>query len=92
MAKAVWHMVHAGNQRAEVRPMGRAAGGQRQRAQRPAVKGAVKSDDVRTLGVIARELDGGFTVSVPELVKKTFLGAAPGARRLSFSASSTNGS
>ncbi len=79
MAKAVRHMVHVRNQRAEVRPMGRAAGGQRQRAQRPAVKGAVKSDDVRTLGVVARELDGGFDGLGAGVGEKDFLGR--GARR-----------
>ena len=53
-------MMHAGNQRAKMRPMGRAAGGQRQSSERPAMKCTVKSDDMLALGMIARELDCGF--------------------------------
>ncbi len=60
MAKAIGNMMDAGNQRPEMGAVRGAASGERQRAERPAVESAMKSDHVLALGMIARELESGF--------------------------------
>ena len=53
----VRRVVHARHERPEAAPLDRLAGGQRQRAQRSAVKRAEERDDPLPLRVIARQLD-----------------------------------
>ena len=81
MAEAIRQMMNAGNQRAEVRSMQRPARGQRQRAEGPAVKRAVKSDGMLAFGVMARELEGGLDRLGAGVGKEYFFGR--GARRQS---------